>query len=86
MAYLSAGYYVTQLSEHATHESPELTQGKVLSASGCICDFFPDAWAIEWASATGEERLKRAAAFGLSSSDLPGVIDWARANEEDSGI
>lgn len=76
MAYLSAGYYVARLSERAAHMSPELFPDKVLSASECLCDFFPNAWAIAWASATDEERLKRASAFGLSSSDLPGVIEW----------
>jgi hypothetical protein len=77
MAYLSAGYYVTRLTERAAHMSPELVPDKLLSASRCICDFFPNDWAITWASVTDEERLKRAAAFGLSSTDLPAVIGWA---------
>jgi hypothetical protein len=57
--------------------SPDLIPGKVLSASGCICDSFPDDWAIEWASVSNEERSNAAAAFGISSADLPTVVAWA---------
>jgi len=77
MAYLSAGYYVTRLSDRGAHIPSELVPDKLLSASACICDFFPNGWAIAWASVTDEERLKRAAAFGVSSSGLPAVLEWA---------
>src|SRR5579871_3586068 len=77
MAYLSAGYYVTRLSDRGAHIPSELVPDKLLSASACICDFFPNGWAIAWASVTDEERLKRAAVFGVSSSGLPAVLEWA---------
>lgn len=76
MAYLSAGYYVTRPAERAAYMSPQLPD-KVLSASGCICDCFPNSWAIAWASVPDEERLEKAAAFGLSASRLPVIVDWA---------
>ena len=77
MAYLSAGYYVARRSERAAYMSSDLIPEKVLSASRCICDFFPDDWAIEWASVTNEERSKAASTFGISSADLPTVVTWA---------
>jgi hypothetical protein len=75
--YLSGGYYVTRLSEHAEYMSPELIPDKVLSASGCICQFFPDDWAIEWTSESADDRSNQAAAFGISTIDLPKVVTWA---------
>jgi hypothetical protein len=54
-----------------------LIPDKVLSASHCICRFFPDAWAIEWTSENVEEKLKKASAFGVSAIDLPTVVTWA---------
>ena len=77
MAYLSGGYYLALRSERGQYMSPELIPDRILSASGCICDSFPDDWAIQWASVVDEERLKAAASFGISSDRLPDVIAWA---------
>jgi hypothetical protein len=63
--YVSGGYYVARLPR------------QVLSASPCICEFFPDVWAIEWTSESVDGRSKQAAAFGISTKDLPNVIAWA---------
>lgn len=74
--YVSGGYYVARLSRRAEYTSSELIPGRILSASGCICDFFPDTWAIDWTSDTVEDRWRQAAAFGISSIDLPKVMAW----------
>jgi hypothetical protein len=57
--------------------SADLIPEVVLSASPCICDFFPAEWAIDWTSARPEERTIRAAAFRIFSADLPRVTSWA---------
>ncbi|HSB13750.1 MAG TPA: hypothetical protein VLE22_04780 [Bryobacteraceae bacterium] len=75
--YVSGGYYVTRLSRHAEYMSPELIPDKVISASGCICEFFPDDWAIEWTSESVDDRSRQAAALGISTIDLPKVVTWA---------
>jgi hypothetical protein len=72
--YVCGGYYLARPSERAGSYSPELIPDKVLSASGCLSDFFPDVWAIEWSSESAETRSKQAAAFG---ADLPAVVVWA---------
>ena len=77
MAYLCAGYYVTRRSDRGAYISPELMPERVLSASGCICDFFPDTWAIAWTSVPDEERTRKAAGFGISPADLNAVTKWA---------
>src|SRR3954447_12624149 len=74
---VSAGFYVARLSSRAEYMSAELIPDKVLSASNCICEFFPNAWAIEWTSEKLGERLKQASAFGVSAIDLPKVVRWA---------
>jgi hypothetical protein len=75
--YVSGGYYVARLSRRSESKSADLIPGQVLSASGCICEFFPDVWAIEWTSESVDDRSKQAAAFGISTKDLPNVIAWA---------
>ena len=47
---VSGGFYVARLSSRAEYMLPELIPDKVLSAFRCSCEFFPDAWAIEWTS------------------------------------
>ena len=74
---VSGGFYVARLSSRAEYMSPELMPNKVLSASPCICKFFPDAWAIEWTSENLGERLKKASALGVSATDLQNVVTWA---------
>jgi hypothetical protein len=74
---VSGGFYVARLSSRTEYMSPELIPDKVLSASRCICKFFPDAWAIQWTNHKLEERLKQASAFGVFAIDLPKVVRWA---------
>ncbi len=75
--YVSGGYYLTRRVSRTEYMSPTLIPDKVLSASGCICEFFPDDWAIGWVTQSDEERTKEAAHFGISATDLPGVVEWA---------
>lgn len=64
--YVSGGYYLARVGK----------RGRQISASSCICDFFPDAWAIEWSSSP-EERRREAEAFGISKDRVPEVVAWA---------
>jgi len=64
--------------------SPDLLPERVLSGSPCICDFFPDDWTIEWTSTSADTRVKDAASFGISSPELPAVVDWATKSVEKS--
>lgn len=75
--YVSGGYYLARRSKRGSYMSPELIPEEVLSGSGCICDFFPDDWAIEWASVSNEERLKAAVSFGIAPDRLGQVVAWA---------
>lgn len=42
--------------------------------------FFPETWALSWCSASREERLERAAAFGIPPRELDAVVAWADAS------
>ena len=75
--YFSGGYYLARRSTRGNYMSPELIPERVLSASPCICEHFPDDWAIEWVVTTREERLRKAAAFGIAAEHLGRVMDWA---------
>jgi len=78
--YVSAGYYLAKPSPRAEYMSSELIPEQILSASGCICEFFPDYWAIEWASVSDQERSRAAGSFGIAPDKLGGVIEWATKN------
>jgi hypothetical protein len=39
--------------------------------------FFPESWTLSWCSESREERLERAAVFGIGERDLERVIAWA---------
>lgn len=77
--YISGGYYLTRRVPRRGNMRPELMPEQVLSASGCVCDFFPNTWAIEWTTDSVEARSAQAAQFGIDEAQLPGVIEWATA-------
>lgn len=70
-------YYLTQFATRAPDRSPELLPELLLSASTCICDFFPDNRAIDWVSASAEEQTRKAAKPGIAATALPEIMEWA---------
>ena len=76
MPCFSAGYYVARMAKRSAYMAPEMIPEEVLSASGCICECFPDDWAIEWASVSQEERVRAAGALGVSPANIGNVISW----------
>jgi hypothetical protein len=78
--YTCGGYYLARAAKRADYLTSELLPDQVLSASGCISDFFPGTWAIEWVSDIFEERLRQASAFLISEHDLPKVLAWTTAS------
>lgn len=50
---------------------------RLLTLSSCLTNFFPDAWAIEWASYSEAERIAAAAKVGIRANDLPALISFA---------
>ncbi len=79
--HVSAGYYLAcRLPSPSACFSKNPVPENAISASTAISGFFPDAWAIEWTSEKQEERLRQAALFGISPTDLPAVVEWATAS------
>jgi hypothetical protein len=69
--YVSGGYYLARRPEAG-----------VLSASGCLADFFPDSWAIEWSTDNSGHRSGKAALFGIVPESLREVQVWATESFE----
>ena len=80
MAWVSGGYYIALPTKRARYMSPEFTPDAVISASACLCDFFPDAWTLEWASVSDAERTRAASLFGLTPAALADAVTWATAS------
>ncbi len=75
-SFLSAGFLVTRKVDRSQYHSPDLLPSRLISASSCICTFIPDTWAIEWASDTRDDSVRKAAFFGLDKHELPEIQAW----------
>src|SRR4051812_7110341 len=73
--YVSGGYYLARLAKRAKYMSPELVPDQVVSASSMICDYFPNTWAIKWASNDAEDRSKKSAVFGILRTTF--LMSWS---------
>ena len=78
--YVSGGYYLALPTEREAWMPAELLPEQFVSASPDLAHFFPGSWAIQWTGDKPEERLKRAAAFGISRDEFPSVVEWATAS------
>jgi hypothetical protein len=75
--FLSGGYYLTRPANRGSYISAKLIPERILSASSCICQFFPDTWAIQWTADDQGERKESAAAFQIPPEKLDRIIQWA---------
>jgi hypothetical protein len=55
--------------------SDRLPEGAI-TVSHCLAEIAPDTWAIEWVSATDEERAESAARCGISNTLITEAIAW----------
>src|SRR5579872_4485656 len=79
--FLSAGYYLARPSNRGPHTSARLIPARLISASTCICEFFPDAWTIQWISSVDQkERERSAAAFRLKPDEIDRIMQWATSS------
>src|SRR6478735_6249996 len=89
--YVSGGYLVARLREPGSERPPsKLLPKRYLSASACLCDFFPDSWAWNYAGPIDsegrfvegisrlDERLTAGARFGIPAEQLPEVVRWGQ--------
>ncbi len=72
----AGGYFVTRSTERPEQMAADLLPARLLSLSGCICDFIPDVWAIEWTNVEPQDRVAEASKFNVSSSKLQRIVDW----------
>jgi hypothetical protein len=61
---LTAGCYVVRFLERPAGLGNGSLPDILLTLSGCLTEFFPDAWALEWTSYSESERLGCAAKLG----------------------
>lgn len=78
--YASAGYYLARPLQHSPHASAKRIPERIISASSCLCEFFPGPWAIRWSSDDRDRRERSAAVFGIPAAKIDGVVEWATAS------
>lgn len=74
--YIASGYF---LSRHAgLHDCTGIELRRVtLAHDHSQRRFFPETWALSWCREAREERLARAAVFGIGEDELERVMAWA---------
>jgi hypothetical protein len=77
--FISAGFFLSKRVPRDNHGTPELLPETILSASGCICPFVPDTWAITWCNHSRSERASQALRFGLSEDSIDTLISRVTA-------
>ncbi|HEX6276419.1 MAG TPA: hypothetical protein VFZ53_25435 [Polyangiaceae bacterium] len=71
---ISGGWYVVRLLERPAGLGTTLLPERILTLSSCLTQFFPDTWAIEWASHSADERLTAVRKLGIDAGRLPVVM------------
>lgn len=82
--FVSAGFLITRAIPRPSYFSADLLPEQIVTASGCIANFIPDTWCIEWAQDAPEDQTEKAKAFNLDASGLSKVTAWASARFGDS--
>ena len=71
MDFVCGGYFLTKRRPRERAFRP---QGTFVTISPERVQFFPDTWAISWATESDEDRVERAAALDIPASALPALI------------
>ncbi len=74
--FVAGGYYISKYVERPSYSSADLLPEKILSLSGCICEFVPDTWTLSWTGDSDEERKKSGAFFGLTPEAGEQLSAW----------
>ena len=74
--YLAAGFFLSRHAGVRDCTGVELRR-TTLAHDHSQRRFFPESWTLSGCSESREERLERAAVFGIAESDLDRVIAWA---------
>lgn len=85
--FISGGYFLTKYTDRSEYMSSDLIPTRLVSASHCIVDIVPDAWAVEWGAYNERARQREASKFGITPDTLPQVIRWVtdRIDSHDIG-
>jgi hypothetical protein len=84
--YICGGYFVAKIAR--SYRKSEFLPSAIVTVSNCVTETLPDQWAIDWISATQEQRKEAAFKCGIDASDLKRFIMWTteRVNREEIGI
>jgi hypothetical protein len=76
--FIAGGYFITKTIPPPVWRTTdaELLPASLITLSNCLTGFAPDDWALEWVQYTDENRLEKAAEFGLTAETLPAVTQW----------
>jgi hypothetical protein len=83
---VSGGFYVARIVSRPPGMINALLPERLLTLSSCLTDFFPDAWAIEWASYSEADRIAAAAKVGVRANDLSALIRFATGALDDGRL
>ena len=74
--YVAAGYFLSRYTGEHDCSGTELRR-VTLAHDHSQRRFFPESWTLSWCSESHEERVERAASFGIAEPELERVMAWA---------
>ncbi|MEW6354769.1 MAG: hypothetical protein AB1696_00445 [Planctomycetota bacterium] len=81
--YVAGGYFIANYLDRPECMPSELLPDRILSASDCIVDIVPDAWAYRGMGDKGREvRERMASAMGIESVMLTQAMRWTEARRK----
>jgi hypothetical protein len=79
--WIEAGYLILSDAPPPPSERRHLPS-RIVTASTCIADSYPDVWALPWVSATPEELRAEQTTRGLDASEVAAIRAWVAEAEE----
>lgn len=74
--YVLGGYFLVKgIADFCSKKPPK--NEKVYTVSNCVCDIFPDAWALSWVTHKEEDTARAKEVFDLTNADIDRLSDLA---------
>lgn len=74
--YVASGYFISRWTRTRDCTGTELRR-VTLAGDHSQRSFFPEPWTLSWTSEAREDRIAKAAVFGIPEAQLEGVMTWA---------
>jgi hypothetical protein len=83
---VGGGVFVVRILDRPAGLGDKTLPERLLTLSSCLTEFFPDAWAVEWASCSQADRTAAALKLDLSQEAVPELVRFVTDALSDGAI